>query len=217
MKVQWIGHACFLLTSAGGTRVITDPYEPGYRGIINYAAVNEAADIVTLSHQHGDHNYAAGVKGNPVVVQGPGRHQAKGIEFQGIACFHDRVSGQERGQNTIFAFALDGLRVCHLGDLGHPLPLETVKQLGPVDILLAPTGGPMATLELDEMLALWQQLKPGVMLPMHFKTERCTFPKYGVQDLLQHQPRAQQALGSEAEFHKGKLPTGQILILKPSR
>ncbi|MFH1381965.1 MAG: MBL fold metallo-hydrolase [Chloroflexota bacterium] len=121
MKVNWLGHACFLITAGNGVKIITDPYEANYRGIINYGPVKETADIVTISHQHGDHNYTGDIPGKPEVIQGPGQRKAKGIEFTGIPCYHDRVSGRERGENTLFCFPIDGIHVCHAGDLGHPL------------------------------------------------------------------------------------------------
>ena len=79
------------------------------------------ADIVTVSHEHADHNNVGDVKGNPQVVRGAGIHQVKGIEIKGVSTSHDEMSGSQRGANTVFCFTLDGVRVCHLGDLGHDL------------------------------------------------------------------------------------------------
>ena len=134
----------------------------------------------------------------------------------GIPCYHDRVSGQERGDNTIFCFTVDDIRVCHCGDLGHPLDDSTLHSLGHVDVLLIPTGGPAATLELEEAVALWEKLQPGVIIPMHFCNQKCNFPKYDVEDLVKLKPMVVQAGKSEAEFTAGQLPTGQILILDPA-
>jgi len=216
MKIKWLGHACFLLTSDSGLKIVTDPYEAGFRDIINYGPVNEAADIVTISHGHGDHNHTADLKGTPEIVQGAGSHKVKEIEFTGTACYHDRVSGQERGDNTIFCFSVDNVRVCHLGDLGHPLEDSAVGSLGKVDVLLVPTGGPMATIELEEAAALWEKLQPAVVIPMHFRNEKCNFPKYGAEDLTKLKPAAVQAGKSEVELSADKLPSGQILILEPA-
>ncbi len=216
MKVKWLGHACFLITADSGLKIITDPYEAGFRGIISYGPVREASDIVTISHQHGDHNYTGDLQGTPKIVQGAGRHQVKGIEFVGTPCYHDRVSGQERGDNTIFCFAVDDIWVCHCGDLGHPLDDSTLHSLGHVDVLLIPTGGPRATLELGEAVALWEKLQPAVIIPMHFRNQKCNFPKYGVEDLLKLKPEAVQAGKSEVAFTAGQLPAGQILILNPA-
>lgn len=216
MKVKWLGHACFLITAGSGLKIVIDPYEAGFRDLINYGPVKESPDIVTISHGHGDHNYTADLQGNPEIVQGAGKHLVKGIEFLGTPCYHDRVSGGERGENTIFCFTVDGVRVCHCGDLGHPLDDAALGSLGQVDVLLMPTGGPVATLELEEAMALWEKLRPAVVIPMHFRNDKCGFPKYGVDDLVRLRPGAVRAGSTEAEFTAGSLPTGQILILEPA-
>ena len=216
MKIKWLGHACFLITSDSGLKIITDPYESGFRDIISYQPVKESASIVTISHQHGDHNYTADLQGNPEVVQRSGRHLVKGVEFVGIPSYHDRVSGQERGDNTIFCFTIDGMKICHCGDLGHPLDDSILSSLGHVDVLLIPIGGPPATLELDEAISLWEKLQPGLIIPMHFRNQKCKFSKYGVEDLLKLKPMAIQAGRSEVEFAKGQHPIGQIIILDPA-
>ncbi|MCK5654497.1 MAG: MBL fold metallo-hydrolase, partial [Dehalococcoidia bacterium] len=88
MKVKWLGHSAFIITSDEGIKIITDPFEPGTFGV-NYGKIEEAADIVVVSHEHPDHNYVKGVPGNPQVIRGAGGHQVKGIEFTGIASYHD--------------------------------------------------------------------------------------------------------------------------------
>ena len=218
MKIQWIGHACFCITSQTGLKVITDPYEPGFRNTIQYGPVNESADIVTVSHDHGDHNHLPSVHGKPVVVKGSGTMSIKGIEFKGIAVYHDRVKGAERGPNTMFVFQLDGIRLAHLGDLGHPLSLGQLAELAGTEILFAPTGGPAATLELQEVINLWESLKPRIVIPMHFKTAKCTFPKYGAEDVVRLVPDAKRTGASELSMTEEGLPhSNQILIVDPLR
>jgi L-ascorbate metabolism protein UlaG (beta-lactamase superfamily) len=216
MKVKWLGVACFLITSNQGLKIITDPYEVDPRGSIKHAPVKEFADIVTVSHEHGDHNHTADIQGNPVIVRGIGKHSVKGIEFLGIGSYHDNVSGAQRGPNTIFCFTVDGIRVCHCADLGHHLDGNMLKAIGHVDILLFPTGGPPQTLDLNEAVALWDKMKPGVIIPMHFGSAKLLFPKYGVEDLLKLKPNAIQTGKSELEFTAGKVPSGQIMILEPA-
>ena len=216
MKIKWLGHACFLITTDKGIKIITDPYEAGFRGIVNYDPVKEAADIVTISHQHGDHNYVKDLKGSPELIQGKGKHQIKGIGFIGISSYHDRVSGQERGNNTIFCFTVDDIKICHCGDLGHPLDDEDLYSLGHVDLLLVPIGGPPPTLELHEAINLWGKFQPSVIIPMHFRNEKCTFPKYGIEDLLRIKPEVIRAGKSEVQLTADHLPSGQILTLDPA-
>ncbi len=154
--------------------------------------------------------------GSPQIVQGAGKQVVGAIEFVCIPCYHDRVSGRERGSNTIFCFTVDGIRVCHCGDLGHPLDDATLQSLGRVGVLPIPTGGPPATLELGDAVTLWQKLKPDVTIPMHFRNEKCSFAKYGIDELLRVEPSAVCAAASEAEFTAGQLPRSQVFILEPA-
>ena len=92
MKIKWLGHSAFLITSDNGTRIITDPYETN--DTLKYGRIKETADIVTISHEHTDHNNVAAVKGNPQVVNGS--TEAKGIKIRGIATAHDDTGGSQR-------------------------------------------------------------------------------------------------------------------------
>src|SRR4030042_2055382 len=116
MKVKLLGHASFLISSETGVKIITDPYPQGSG--LSYAPVNETADIVTVSHDHFDHNNISSVPGTPEVITGNGIKNVKGIQFKGMATHHDQSQGKERGANTIFCFSVDGIKLCHLGDLG---------------------------------------------------------------------------------------------------
>ena len=218
MKIEWIGHACFKITSETGLSIITDPYETGFRDIMSYDPVNTNTDIVTISHEHGDHNHVQAVKGKPQIIRGSGTQNVKGIQFKGIPSYHDSVEGAQRGPNTIFTYEVDGIRIAHLGDLGHPLSPGTLAELGGTDILLIPTGGPGATLELQEAIDLWEDLKPPVVIPMHFKTAKCSFPKYSADDLINLRTAARKTGNSFLTFSKDKLPPPtEILILDYSR
>ena len=216
MKVKWLGHASMLITSSEGLKVITDPYTPGFAGS-KYAPINEEADIVTVSHEHGDHNDVSSVKGSPQVVRGGGAHSVKGVEIRGIDTFHDESSGSQRGTNTIFCFSLDGVGVCHLGDLGHRLSPESRGQIGPVDLLLVPVGGNY-TIDAKVAAETCRALNPKVVIPMHFCNDRCPeFPVAGVEDFLALMERVKPQDSSEAEFDKGSLPQAmEVVVLKPA-
>ncbi|HEY91345.1 MAG TPA: MBL fold metallo-hydrolase [Dehalococcoidia bacterium] len=218
MRIEWIGHACFLIPSEAGLSIVTDPYETGFRDIMSYDPVNVHADIVTISHEHGDHNHVQAVNGKPQVVRGTGSQTVKGLQFKGIASYHDSVQGAQRGPNTIFTFAVDGINVTHLGDLGHPITPETLAELKGTDVLLAPTGGPGATMELQETIDLWEDLKPALVIPMHFSTAKCTFPKYNADDLVNLRPAARKTGTSYLTLSENELPSPvEILVLDYSR
>ncbi len=213
MKVKWLGHSCFLLTSEKGLRVITDPYNVG--GGLTYGPIRESADVVVITHDHHDHNNAKAVAGAEV-VKGPGIKEAKGIEFLGLPTHHDAKGGRERGENTVFCFTLDDLRVCHLGDLGRPLSDAEAKQIGKVDILFIPVGG-FYTIDAKGASGVVGKLGPRVVIPMHFKTLKCAFPIAGVEPFLQGKPRVRQVKGSEVELKADQLPPAQeIVVLEPA-
>lgn len=213
MKIKWLGHAAFLITSDAGIRIITDPYKTSAN--LTYDEIKESADIVTVSHEHGDHNNVAAVKGNPEAVRGTA--EIKGIKFNGVLTYHDEAGGSQRGNNTIFCFEVDGIKVCHLGDLGHPLSDKDVALMGRVDILLAPVGGNY-TIDARVATAIANKLSPKVIIPMHYNNERCrTFPVAGVDQFLQGKTGVSRLNTSEAEFQKGKLAaTTQVIVLKPA-
>ena len=214
MKIKWLGHSCFLITSKDGTRVITDPYAVG--GGINYSPINETADVVVVSHGHGDHSNVSTVQGQPEVVRGDGTKTAKGIQFKGVATYHDASQGKQRGPNTVFCFTLDGIKLCHLGDLGHVLDPEQVAEIGAVDILLVPVGG-YFTIDASGASQVCNQLKPKVVIPMHFKTPKCAYPIAGVEDFLRGKKDVRRVGGSEVDVEQEKLPAAtEIVLLQPA-
>jgi len=214
MKVKWLGHACFLITSRDGLRVVTDPYAVG--GGIDYSPIEETADIVTVSHGHDDHSNVSIVKGKPEVVRGDGAKAAGGIQFTGVATYHDEARGAQRGPNTIFCFTIDDKRLCHLGDLGHVLNPEQISEIGAVDILFAPVGG-YFTIGAAVATRVCDQLGPEVIIPMHFRTPKCAYPIADAEDFLKGKRNVRRIESSEVDFEAEKLPaTTEILLLQPS-
>jgi len=197
MKIKWLGLASFLITSDSGTRIITDPYETG--GDLSYGEIRESADIVTVSHEHFDHNNVAAVQGNPQILRKMGEAEVKGIRFKGVGSLHDDVGGKERGKNTIFWFDVDGVKVCHLGDLGHQLSDEQVSEIGSVDVLLVPVGG-IFTIDANVATRLCDRLKPKMIIPMHFRDGKCRFPIAGVDEFLRGKENVSRLDTSEIEL-----------------
>jgi len=247
MKVKWLGHASVLITSDSGIKIITDPYEPGYHappaGTLAYGDIKESADIVAVTHDHPDHSNVAAVQGNPEIVRGSEIRGAapvkiKGIEFKGIRCYHDNAEGALQGENTIICFEVDGIRICHTGDLGHQLSDEQVAELGRVDILLlcvgllVPVGEPhfitteagvrghtwsQYIINADVANQLYNQLAPRVIIPIHYSNDRCSFKLVGVDEFLKGKKNVSRPNTSEAEFKKENLPAdARIIVLKPA-
>ena len=214
MRVKWLGHACFLITSSDGLRVITDPYAVG--GGINYSPIKETADIVTVSHGHDDHSNVSAVQGKPEGVRGDGTKTAKGIQFRGLPTYHDASQGSQRGPNTVFCFTVDDIKLCHLGDLGHVLTPGQVNEIGTVDILFIPVGG-FYTIDASIASRICDQLKPKVVIPMHFKTSKCVYPIAGVDDFLKGKKNVRRVGDSEVEFEREKLLAAtETVLLQPA-
>lgn len=216
MEIQWLGHACFLITGQRGVRIVCDPHTPSER--MRYGAIDEVADIVLVSHEHSDHNNVAAVKGNPRIVKGMGQHLAKGLAIQGIDAYHDMSQGSERGTNTVFVFTLDGVRLCHMGDLGHPLRPEQAKAVGRPDILFLPVGGGGRTVDGITANRICDELRPRVVLPVHSKTEKCDLPIFGPEDFLSLQRRVRHIRASVVEFDADHLPESrETVVLEAAR
>lgn len=217
MKIRFLGHAAFFITTAGGTRIVIDPYQPGgLRGAIKHGPLQEPADIVVISHDHADHNYVKMVPGSPTVVKAPGDQTYGGVAFRAVTTYHDRSRGAERGENVIRVIETDGLAVCHLGDLGCPLAPEDVTAIGSVNILMVPVGG---TFTIDAKVAtqVVNRLHPNIAIPMHYRTPKVDFEIAPVDDFLAGKERVRQVGGSEIEITKETLPEPtEIVALEPA-
>jgi L-ascorbate metabolism protein UlaG (beta-lactamase superfamily) len=213
MKIKFLGHAAFLIESGSGVKIITDPYKPGcFDGGIKYQPITEEANIVTISHEHDDHN-CTDIQGEPVFVRGAVKKNVKGIEIAGMDVFHDESGGSERGTNTIFKMSIDGMSIVHLGDLGHPLSDEDAKQIGAVDILFIPVGG-YFTIDSKVAEDTVSKLNPRVVIPMHFKTEKCGFPIAAVDDYVKDKDT--KKFDGQVEIKKEDLPDKmKIYLLTP--
>ena len=212
MKVKYYGHAAFLITSDQGTRIITDPYKPGAFGAMSYGKIPDEADVVVVSHDHDDHNSSGELPGNPEVVRTPGKRSIHGIEFNGIPTFHDSSSGKERGGNIVFSFTVDGITICHLGDLGHALSQNEVETIGAVDLLIIPVGG-FYTIDSKVASEVARQLNPSIIIPMHFKTGKCEFPITPVEEFTEGKAKVNVMNSSEISLHKGDLPKEMEIIV----
>ena len=163
MKIKWLGHSSFLIESERGIKIITDPFDE----TLGYKLLRIKVNIVTVSHEHFDHNYVRGVKGRPVVFKGLVNRESHKMEFRGISSYHDSVYGGQRGLNTIFVIKADGLNLCHLGDLGHILDSDKLNKICTIDILFIPVGG-FYTLNSSQATKIIKDIKPKVAVPMHY-------------------------------------------------
>lgn len=169
MIITSLGHSCFKLQDkigSGGVTLITDPYdkETGLK------LPSLEADIVTISHDHHDHNNLEAIKGKPFIIDSAGEYDTKGILVEGIDSYHDEEAGKLRGDNTIYRIEIEDISIVHLGDLGHILDNSQLEKLVGTDILLIPVGGKF-TLDAHKAVEVISQIEPRIVIPMHYKTE----------------------------------------------
>ncbi|MFM9106326.1 MAG: MBL fold metallo-hydrolase [Chloroflexota bacterium] len=162
-EIRWYGHNCFRIRAKEAT-ILTDPVGPP----TGYAMGKQTADIVTLSHDHRGHHNLDAVKPPYKVIDGPGEYEVNDVFITGVRTFHDNEKGARDGYNTVYLLEIEGMTVCHLGDLGHVLNAEQTEAVEDVDILLvAAGGGPLAPKQAAEVVA---QIAPKVVIPMQYRS-----------------------------------------------
>jgi L-ascorbate metabolism protein UlaG (beta-lactamase superfamily) len=177
MKIRWYGQSAFSLEE-NGTTVFVDPFgdmsAAAARGLqFDYPAIEGArADLLLVTHEHGDHNGVGAIGGDPRTIRSTA---GTFDDVVGIASEHDDVAGTRRGPNTIFRFELGGAAICHLGDFGQPaLRPEQRAAIGEIDILFVPVGGG-PTVGGEQSAQIVRELAPRLVVPMHYRTERLNF------------------------------------------
>ncbi|MBI3397122.1 MBL fold metallo-hydrolase [Candidatus Woesebacteria bacterium] len=166
MDITYLGHSSFKIKTKTAT-IVTDPFDPDMVGL-KYLGVE--GDIVTVSHDHKDHNKAELVKGVKKVISGPGEYEVMDVSIIGIPSYHDDVNGTLRGKNTIYVIEAEELTLVHLGDLGHDLSEKQLEELGDVDVLMIPVGGEY-TIGSTDAVKIVQNIEPNFVIPMHYREE----------------------------------------------
>jgi L-ascorbate metabolism protein UlaG (beta-lactamase superfamily) len=201
LQIRWHGHACWEITN--DKTLVTDPHDGKSIGI---QAPSVMGDIILVSHDHYDHNSVKTVeKPDSKVVTDERKRNINDVEIMGIPSFHDEAHGAKRGNNIIYKFKMDGIRFCHLGDLGHELDENTVQQIGEVDVLFIPIGG---TFTVDDRQA-WNvinMIKPRIVIPMHYKIGGLSLPIAGIDPFLEQNKMKVIPVGNEIEINKDDLP-----------
>ena len=199
MQITWKGQACFSLIAQRNkqeqVKLVIDPFDPSFTGL---PLSSSEADIVLTTHDHEDHNHIKGVRGEPFVIAGPGEYEIKDVFVRGILSFHDEKEGSERGINTIYAIEAEGMRLCHLGDLGQTeLTEDQVAKIGNVDILFVPVGG-VYTVGVKAAVNIVHQVEPRIVIPMHYMLPKLKIKLEKADDFL-------RAMGAKNTEPQGKL------------
>ena len=221
VQLTWFGHSAFLITSPDGVRVLTDPY-PGNLG---YGSRTFVADIITVSHEHFDHNSVASADGDPEVLRGLAGGDWAQVEkslgdvtvYSLGGTYHDGDQGAKRGKNALFIIEAGGLRFLHLGDLGETPTAAVVEKAGRVDVLLIPVGG-YFTIDAKEATRVAALFGARVVIPMHYKTKAIS--DWSISDespFLEGQTGVKRIGSSQVTLDPGNLPKlPEIWVLDPA-
>ena len=208
MDITWLGHSCFRIKGKEVT-VITDPCHPS----LGYSLNKLQADIVTLSHPHPGHCYTQAVTGEFKVIKGPGEYELKGVFITGIATWHDDAKGEKLGKNTVYVLEMDGITLCHLGDLGHLPASELIEDMGDIDVLFLPVGG-VSTIGGSTAAEVVRRLTPKVVIPMHYKTAALAKELEPADKFLKEVGVKEQVSQPKLSVNRSTLPTStQVVIL----
>ncbi len=212
MQITWLGQSCFKIQGKDVT-VITDPYGSD----IGLKLPRLSGDIVTISHDHHDHNNTGAVGGSPFIIDKPGEYEIKNVFIQGIPSYHDEQSGADRGQSIIYFFQMEEMKIAHLGDLGTKLTDEQLEKLEGVDIIFIPVGG-VFTIEGKQAADVVNQLEPRIAIPMHYKIPGLNIKLQTVDKFCDEMGVKQNGAEEKLKITKKELPVEEtrVIILKPS-
>ena len=179
MKLEWIGHACFSMTSANGTKVVTDPYDES----VGIRMMKVPCDMATISHEHHDHNHVDMLEGSPKIFHAVQSGQVGDVSTQAMASYHDDRNGTLRGSSVVRVFDIDGLKVVHMGDQGCMPGENVLEMIADADVMMIPVGG-VYTVDAQGAKAILDRVHPKCVIPMHYKTAHCAYPIAGVEPFL---------------------------------
>lgn len=211
MHLYWYGQSCFKIQT-DSTIIFTDPYSKE----VGLTPPRTKANIITVSHKHEDHNNITAVADeNTLVIATPGEYESKGVEITGLSSFHDSEEGKKSGANIIFVFEAEGIRVCHLGDLGHALSNEQLEKINGVDILLLPVGE-VYTFSIKEAIKTISEVEPKIVIPMHYKIKGLKYKLSEVDKFCKEMGVKKNNILDKLLIKKKTLPTEEIqtIILK---
>ncbi len=220
--IQWLGQSCFLVTTPDGVRVLMDPVSEG----AGYAPAPRPADVVTISHEHGDHTNLGLAQGAFSVLRGlaPGGRDWNRVELEvgdarifNVASYHDGERGAQRGLNSLFVLELPNFRLVHLGDLGHVLDESQIAPLRGADALLVPVGG-FYTIDAAQAERVVDQIQPkAVVIPMHYKTPLSKAKELAPADAFLKGKNVLKVQGDTYRFDTSRPPQKRTyLLLNPS-
>lgn len=215
MDIKFFGHAAVGLQSKSGESLILDPYRvSGFGGKIRYTSIEGSWDWIIITHDHDDHNAKDTLKGP--LKGSPSALDAR-FNLRRLSVAHDEYEGRRfDGDVDITCFDFDGLRFCHLSDVGCSPTRAIIDAIGPIDICFIPVGG-FFTIGPLQAKAWWKALHPEITIPIHYKTPSIDLDLEKVENFLENfQPEMIQKSPSLSITHRSDLAKyADILVLEP--
>jgi Predicted Zn-dependent hydrolases of the beta-lactamase fold len=201
VSIRWFGHSCFRI--GDGKSIVVDPHDGHSLGL---KPPNEKGDIILITHDHFDHNcYRVVQKSDSTIVNGAGERIIGSIKIEGFPAYHDAVEGKQRGGIVVYCLELDGIKMCHLGDIGHPIDGDLEKKLSSTDILFLPIGGHF-TIDADGAWGIVEKLKPKVVIPMHYKIGGLSLRLDPLENFTVGREDDVTTVGNEIQIERSDLP-----------
>jgi len=215
MDITYLGHSSFRIHGKSAT-VITDPFDP--TGVGLKFPKHTEADVVTVSHEHKDHNAIDQIEGSPIIVRGAGEYDVKGVGIVGIGAYHDEQKGSEHGKNTLYRIEIDGISIVHTGDLGHMLSAQDIDTLDGVNVLMVCVGGGHS-LDASKAIQLINEIEPSIVIPMHYGRKELSQSTFGhlapLDVFLKEIGKPDVTAISKLVLTKDKLPVDtQVVVLE---
>ncbi|MCL2607659.1 MAG: MBL fold metallo-hydrolase [Methanomassiliicoccaceae archaeon] len=206
MRVRWHGHSCFEII--GHVTIVTDPHDGKSLGIKPPSA---EADIVLISHDHSDHNSFMSITGyRKIVFAFVGGFDFEGIKFTGLQTDHDDAGGKKRGKNVMYSMTIDGISICHCGDLGKMPDENVIEKIKGTDILMVPVGG-IQTMDVEELIRFIDTVDPRVIVPMHYRIGGLSMPINSVDAFLDAMNIEAEQIGDEIDLSADELPAERTI------
>jgi len=217
MNINWHGQSCFQISSTRGkdnhVSIVIDPFDES----IGLKVPKLQADILLVTHDHSDHSNIKAVSGQPFIIKGPGEYDIKKVFIQGISGYHDNAQGAQRGGITIYTIETEGIRLCHLSDLGQKeLSPSQLDKIGDIDILMIPVGG-VYTIDAAEAIKVIAQIEPRIIIPMHYKIPKLKIKLDDIDKFLKNLGIKKQESLPKLSIKKKdiSIEEAKIIILQP--
>jgi len=217
MNIIWHGQSFFEIITKDREgkelKIAVDPFDES----IGLKVPKTEAQILLITHQHSDHNNKKAISGSPFLVEEPGEYEINGVYIQGIPAFHDDSQGEERGVVTIYVIESEGIKICHLGDLGQKeLTPEQLDQIGDVDILMVPVGG-VYTIGAKGASRIISQIEPKLVIPMHYQVPKLKLKLNSLEQFLKEMGSPAVEIQKKLKIKASDLPKEktEIAVLEP--